>query len=551
MLNHIGEIQMTLPDSALNLINDIKEKIEHSDDKFALMKLTNFEGLDFYLRSEFDSASAKYFDALELAEELNDIIHKGIILNNLGSLYFDLNQYDNAQKYYDQAYEIMLKENNVKWLSKITGNYAGVSFMQGDMDRSIELLQESIDYGVQAESFISVAGAYGNLAMVLSSLDRKEEALAIFDKGLTMLDSVGDQRGACIVMQKLGDLLAQLGEHDKAQEVLYNTLGMAHEIQHYESIMNAHLTLSKFYETQGQVDSSLNHLKQYIQWKDSVFNQESFETISELEQKYQTAQKQAEIVRLEAEKQEEKAKTQAKQLENYILWLGIGISLIVIVFVLIQFISKRNSNKILSEKNKIIEANLSEKEVLMREIHHRVKNNFQLVSGVLMIQASNSKDEGIKQALLDVRNRIQSMASTHQKLYQSDSISEIEVKPFLEDLIEEIELGYSHENVLLKTELSRGLIPVDIAVNLGLILTEGMINAYKYAFQNGGELKIKVSLDSNLLLEVIDNGPGFDQSATTNSFGLKMIKSLAKKAGGNAAWISENGTTLRVKLPVS
>ena len=99
MLNHIGEIQMTLPDSALNLINDIKEKIEHSDDKFALMKLNNFEGLDFYLRSEFDSASAKYFDALELAEELNDIIHKGIILNNLGSLYFDLNQYDNAQKY--------------------------------------------------------------------------------------------------------------------------------------------------------------------------------------------------------------------------------------------------------------------------------------------------------------------------------------------------------------------------------------------------------------------------------------------------------------------
>lgn len=252
LLYHIGNIQSAHPDSAMDLIQSIKGKAHSQNDLFAIMKINTFEGLDYYYKSEYDSASVKYFKALELAEKIGDRLQKGIILNNLGSLYFDIEQYSSAQTYYDSAYQIMLQANNVKWLSKITGNYAGVLFMKGETDQSIELLKASIAYGLQAKSYISVAGAYGNLAMVLSSTNKEEDALAIFEKGIQMLDSVGDKRGVCIVQQRLGELLSSLGEFEKAESLLYKTLQLSYSIEHSESVMNTHLTLSKFYEQTHQ-----------------------------------------------------------------------------------------------------------------------------------------------------------------------------------------------------------------------------------------------------------------------------------------------------------
>jgi two-component sensor histidine kinase len=549
ILRHAGDIQLTLPDSALSILADIKPKAQAEDDQFALMKIITFEGLDHYYKSEYDLASEKYFEALELAEHNNFRLHKGILCNNLGSLYFDMKQYKKAQAFYDSAYVIMTEKHNVKWLSKITGNYAGVYFMQGDMDGAIALLEESIDYGLEAASFVSVAGAYGNLAMVLTQLNRKEEALAIFDKGLTMLDSVGDKRGVCIVKQKLGALLADMNENEKAAAVLYSTLALAHEIKHHESVMNSHLTLANYFEKTGQKDSSLAHLKLHIQWKDSVYDEKSFETISELEQKYQSAKKEANIERLENEKQQEIAKTEAKELENWILWLGIGISLITLGFILIQLINKRKSNQLLSEKNSIIEDSLAEKEVLMREVHHRVKNNFQLVSGVLMISASKADNEKAKQALLEVRSRIQSMATTHQKLYQSDTLSEIQLKPFLNDLIDEVEMSYGEENVTLAVEIDETVVSVDRAITIGLVVTEAMINAYKYAFKQGGNLSIRATQTDALTLSIKDDGPGFDTAAMTDSFGVLMVKNLIQKAQGTVAWTISNGTEVLINLP--
>lgn len=281
-----------------------------------------------------------------------------------------------------------------------------------------------------------------------------------------------------------------------------------------------------------------------------MFNEKNFETIQELDQKYKSAQKQIEIDHLQDEKEKEQAQKEAEQLENYVLWLVVGISLMVLTFVVIQFLIKKKNNEALAQKNQIIQASLAEKEVLMREIHHRVKNNFQMVSGILMIQANNSENPGVKQALLEVRNRVQSMAITHQKLYQSDSITNIQLKPFLISLIEEIEAGHGSDEVILSLDIHEATIPVEMAVNIGLIVTEGMINAYKYAFDMGGNLSITARVYSYFELEITDNGPGFAPDPSSKSFGIKMIQSLVQKNGGEVAWEIKNGTTLRVKLPI-
>ncbi|MCB9195487.1 MAG: tetratricopeptide repeat protein [Flavobacteriales bacterium] len=550
ILNDIGEIQTYNQDSALKLIISIKPQVIEANDPFALMKLTNFEGLDYYYRSNYDSASIKYFEALKIAVSTQDLLHKGIIFNNLGSLHFDLSQYDEAQTYFDSAYQIMTQIQNVKWLSKVTGNAAGVKFMKGEFDESISLLEESINYGLAAQSYISVAGAYGNLAMVLTSMDRKQEALEIFNKGLSMLDSVGDKRGVCIVQQKLGELLLSIGENSQAESVLNSNLKLAYQIEHFESIMNTHLALANYFETIDLKDSAITHIKKYIQWKDSVFNDKNFKTINELEEKYKSAQKQNEIQRLEIEKEKELAKIEAKELENYLLWSLLLVIAVILAFVIIQFLNKRKSNLVLSQKNWIIEQNLAEKEVLMREIHHRVKNNFQMISGVLMIQASNSENDDAKNALLDARNRIQSMSLTHQTLYQSNSITNIELSSFLDSLIRELVISHGNDQVEVTTNFCQISIPVDMAINIGLILTEGIINAYKYGVADGGKITISTALEDGLLILLEDNGAGFELDLNIRSFGIKMMKSLTHKLSGQITWINNNGTLIKLEIPL-
>ena len=187
---------------------------------------------------------------------------------------------------------------------------------------------------------------------------------------------------------------------------------------------------------------------------------------------------------------------------------------------------------------------LSEKEVLLKEIHHRVKNNLQTISTMLEMQSDSLKDDNTKAAILESQSRVRSIALVHQKLYQNDGLEKVELRGFIEGLIEEIKFLFGERSkfVSVKVTLPETFIVIDTAVPLGLILNELITNSLKYAFPEGntGEICIRIYTagNSRKLSKLVysDTGKGLPSLEYLNSsqtLGLRIVKILAKQIGAD------------------
>jgi len=184
---------------------------------------------------------------------------------------------------------------------------------------------------------------------------------------------------------------------------------------------------------------------------------------------------------------------------------------------------------------------LLEKDVLMKEIHHRVKNNLQVISGLLELQSRNLDDETAKAALMEGRNRVRSIALIHQNLYQFENLSAIALSRFVKDLCRQVQTLYKKQKeVSMDIEVPDLYLDIDSAVPLGLIMNELLSNSFKYAFHEVeyGKIRLKIDVVATGKYQLIyaDNGPGlpvdFDLLRAT-TLGVQLINDLSRQIGGN------------------
>lgn len=183
---------------------------------------------------------------------------------------------------------------------------------------------------------------------------------------------------------------------------------------------------------------------------------------------------------------------------------------------------------------------LQEKEILLKEIHHRVKNNLYVISGLLNLQSSYIEDETVKSLFEDSQNRIQTMAVIHEQLYQSDDLSEINFADYINRLVSNLFLSYNHYHTGIKpvTRLQECHLSIETAIPAGLLINELVTNAFKHAFPQGeGEVTINLSAKekNEIKLEVKDNGIGFPSGLNweeTNSLGLRLVRLLTQQLDG-------------------
>jgi two-component sensor histidine kinase/HAMP domain-containing protein len=194
--------------------------------------------------------------------------------------------------------------------------------------------------------------------------------------------------------------------------------------------------------------------------------------------------------------------------------------------------------KDLRESEKQIKASLEGKEVLLKEIHHRVKNNLQVVSSLIMLQTENMKDERYIEMFNECQNRIKTMALIHDKLYRSKDIAKIELNDYIKSLVTETFRSYrkSTTKVKLKLDLEEIIIEIETAISCGLIINELISNSLKYAFPEDreGEIKISIRLLGKDEFEMIfsDNGIGIPEDIdyrNTKSLGLRLIVNLSER----------------------
>jgi len=190
---------------------------------------------------------------------------------------------------------------------------------------------------------------------------------------------------------------------------------------------------------------------------------------------------------------------------------------------------------------------------LVKEVHHRVKNNFQIVASLLELQTKDIEDEKALSLANEGKQRVKSMALIHQKLYQNDS-GLINFEEYTQLLVKELTALYaSDKNVITTVNAQNTMLDVDTAIPLGLIINELITNAYKYAFQENKENKLNILIQKSqgnmYKLTVNDNGSGLDNSVDLRkikSLGLRLVRRLTKQLHGTLTQINNNGAHFEI-----
>jgi PAS domain S-box-containing protein len=207
---------------------------------------------------------------------------------------------------------------------------------------------------------------------------------------------------------------------------------------------------------------------------------------------------------------------------------------------------------------KQIEASLKEKEMLLREIHHRVKNNMQVISSLLWLQSGYIKDKKYLEMFRDSQNRITTMSLVHEKLYMSKDLANIEFKEYIRDLVNGLfqSHGVKAETIELKINVGNVLLGIDHAIPCGLIINELITNSLKYAFSDKrkGEIKVSLHINHENMVELIvsDNGMGIPSDLDfrkTESLGLRLVTILSEdQLHGNIDLDRSRGTEFKIKF---
>jgi len=183
-----------------------------------------------------------------------------------------------------------------------------------------------------------------------------------------------------------------------------------------------------------------------------------------------------------------------------------------------------------------------------RNRNHRVKNNLQQVTNLLSLQSSRLTDEEAKKAVTEALLRIEAMALVHQRLYDGDRLVEINLSSFIPELIEGILRSYNYSHLQPEYRLDPIWLHVDSAIPMGLLINELVTNSCKYAFPFSPEPVIKVTCQlkkNQILLELTDNGPSFDLSQKTKTFGLKLLQIFSAQLKAESGF-ENKGTMFRL-----
>jgi len=358
--------------------------------------------------------------------------------------------------------------------------------------------------------------------------------------------------------------LANIKIHQRNFKQAHQYLVLADKllIRDHQFRSNYELASSKVDSAQGHFASSFDHYKIYKQINDSLYNIDKSRQIAELEVQYETREKEQSIKLLHTDAISQKAKMDKVNLQRDITFAAL-ILLTIIGLACYRFYLYKQKNtrsilknhKLIESKNKQLNLLLEEKEWLLKEVHHRVKNNLHTIICLLESQAVFLQGDSL-QVMENSQNRIYTMSLIHQKLYQSEDIKTIDMSVYIPELVQHLKdsFGTSSDRIHFNLNIEKIGLPQAVAIPIALIINEAITNSIKYAFTGteGGEILISLREEAQSIhLEMADNGIGIPEHLTKkdpNSLGLQLIKGLSKEIKGELIIKNESGVSIIINF---
>ncbi|CAN5633797.1 hypothetical protein BH11BAC3_BH11BAC3_30680 [soil metagenome] len=320
----------------------------------------------------------------------------------------------------------------------------------------------------------------------------------------------------------------------------------------------------------GRYANAIRHFQQYKYLNDSIFNEAKNKQFEEVNIQYETDKKNKDItvkdryIKLLTKNSQLQESTlkQEKTARNMILAGTILLSLLLALSYNRYRLKQRTNKKLeaqqkeISEKNIALQRLLTEKDWLIKEIHHRVKNNFHIVNGLLETQSDYLKNEEAKLAISESQQRVHAMSLIHQKLYQSENMSAVSMPAYIHELVEYLKDSFSlKQKIRFDLQIERIDLDLSYSVPIGLILNEAITNSIKYAFTGINDATVTVLLkhtgEDTLLLSIADNGAGMAEAvdfSNHSSMGINLMKGLSKDIGGQFLMERQQGTIITISF---
>ena len=506
----------------------------------------SYSGAAYCLEKEgrIDEALKLVIRSLEVIDEhkLPDA-QKAKNLVDLGRVYRENNQLQKSIDTYNEALKISIKEEDHGTAGILYMNIGNVYTQKEEFEKALEYFKNSLKETKLCQCKNRISTVWSNIGFTYYYLKNAENAIeAAKNAEKALPDNTG--LGAEADVELLKGMAYQLkDEHEEAIKHLEKALSLIQENNFKEKLVKVSSVLGQSYAATGNSKRLEELLITAIATKDSSYNQDMAKSIAEMEIRYESELKEQKLAEADAQNVlKEKYISEVKLRNNWLIALLIlGLSLAASSFWLLQ--RSRKSAKELTEKNTELATLLEQKKILLKEIHHRVKNNLQTVSSLLNLQTRSSDSPIVKKAMIEGQTRLKSISLLHQKLYQHDELTKIEMDDYIFDLAQYIIKNFNllNKHISLKTSANNISLDLDTAIPLGLILNELITNTIKHSFKDIEEGEIEVSIkrldkDKHFELKVSNNGVGLPNDIdieTLPSMGLKLVKSLSRQIHGS------------------
>ena len=537
---------------ALSLAESIHFPFIHYNTDGVAM-ITNFEG-------KFGEPLRYSLETVRVAEAAKDSIGLGGFYSRIGQLYFTEDvKHEEVQKWLEKAIYTMMRTGNDNFL--YTNLYSLVNSLIASghphkaRDIILEMSEKMPPKTIVDKLFYNTT--YADYYSSLKKYDMAEKYVVVADSLEKQLEKNGYSFRRSLVTEEFGDLYFFKGDYHKAR-IFYDRY-LSDPSRESGGLNNALITLNnliKIDSIQRDYVSSVRHLKLYKKLADSNYIISRTRQAEELQVKYATAEKESQIALLNQKAKLEKANLNKAMLIRNVTMGGIVLVVIIAGLLYRQNRLRKKNNRIITQKNELLERLLIEKEWLLKEVNHRVKNNLHMVISLLESQAVYLENDALK-AMETSKHRIFSMSLIHQKLYQSEDVKTIDMSVCLPELVSYLRDSFdAGRHIHFNLEIDPVQLSVTQAIPLALVLNEAVTNSVKYAFPGNslGEISIKMrQTGEDIELIIRDNGIGMVKvrdDTDIDSLGLNLMRGLIEEINGQIQFENNNGTIIAITFKV-